>query len=226
MNLVGKDKLEMLDGVKASVNAEKSNLEKSMQELNKEMQKKDEQLQMTLSQIKSLLIDKVDLKSDSTEQSENSLQREKELQMLQATMASPTGLSNEEANEAMLSKEAERKVVHEKLQKARAFIRQQDRLLQEAKAKGSAAPQEVLAKLKRAEQENVILRQEQRLMSSSWYDLQIRLQRELAMSGTFRKNGSNRAQTKAAVIVMGNKPKSWLQQQRQELAGGISLSRR
>lgn len=224
VNLVDKDKLEMLDQLRSTVNAEKAEVERRLQHLEAEMKSKEEQLRMNVSQINSLLTSTVDLQNDSIGQRDVALQREEDLKALRAKLYNSDMPS--EAQDVLLLKETELKTSQEKLQKARTFIRQQDKIIQELKTKSSITPEEVLKASRRIELENATLRQEQRLMMSTFYEMQQRLNREQMMSGTFWKNGSNRAQTKAGVRMMGNKPKSWLQQQRNELAGGISLARR
>jgi len=212
---VDKDKLEVLEELRSSVNVEKAELERRMQQLEGDLKSKEEQLRMNVSQINTLLMEKVDLQSDTIENKNDQLQRERD-----------KAATSDDSRELVVTKEAELQKVQEKLQKARVFIRQQDKMIKEANNKTSATPEEVLKKMKKVEQENSLLRQEQKLMASAWYEINHRLNRELMMSGTFRKNGSNRAQTKAGVNLTGNKPKSWLQQQRNELAGGIPLARR
>jgi protein HOOK3 len=228
VNLVDKDKLDILDELRSSVNVEKADMERRLQQVEEEVKAKEEQLRMNISQINTLLMEKVDLQSDSIGQKNDALQREKDMVALRASMAAggSSSSSSEEARELLASKEAELQTSQEKLQKARTFIRQQDKMIRDADTKTSVTPEEVLKKMKKVEQENALLRQEQKLMTSAWYDVNNRLNRELMMTGTFRKNGSNRAQTKAGANLTASKPKSWLQQQRNELAGGIPLSRR
>jgi protein HOOK3 len=212
LTLVGRDKLDMLEELRLQVNGEKADLEKQLQHLQEELKIKLDEERMNISQINALLMEKIESTGHKDGSSPQSEQKD----------ASPS----EEQEEIVSALEAQLQTTQDKLRKARDFIRQQDKLLQDAKNKSSITPQEVLQKSKKTEQENAILRQEQRLMASAYYELQQRLNRELMMNGTFRKNGSNRAQTKAGISMMGNKPKSWLLQQRNELAGGISLARR
>ena len=179
---------------------------------------------MNISQINTLLMEKVDLQSDSIGQRDDALQREKDMGALRATLADSS--LSEEAKQLVTDRENQVKALQEKLQKARAFIRQQDKMIKDANSKSTATPEDVLRESKQREQENMILRSEQRLVLSAWLEVNQRLSRELLINGTFRKNGSNRAQTKAAVALMGNKPRSWLQQQRNELSGGVPLARR
>lgn len=111
------------------------------------------------------------------------------------------------------------------------FIRQQDKMIKDAandRVKGTAVPGELISRAKMMEQENKLLRQEQKLMMSAWYDLHHRLLRNgsSAASNVASGAGAARGHTKAAVDVSGLKPKSWLLQQRNQLAGGILLARR
>lgn len=203
---------------------EKAELERRLQQLGDDIDSKDEQLRMNISQINAQLMEKVDLQSDSIGQRDDALQRERDMGALRATLADSS--LSEEAKQLVTDRENQVKALQEKLQKARAFIRQQDKMIKDANSKSTATPEDVLRESKQREQENMILRSEQRLVLSAWLEVNQRLSRELLINGTFRKNGSNRAQTKAAVALMGNKPRSWLQQQRNELSGGVPLARR
>lgn len=79
LHLVDKDKLEMIEEVRASVNVEKSELERAMKQLREEKAAQEEQNRMQLSQINTLLMEKVDLQNDSIEQRDGALQRELEI---------------------------------------------------------------------------------------------------------------------------------------------------
>ncbi|UZJ57470.1 hypothetical protein CBS101457_006790 [Exobasidium rhododendri] len=215
LNLVDKDKIEIIDELRKSIEVEKADLEKGTGELERKLLEREERLRMATSQINMLLEEKSDLQRDTIGR------QEKSLDTLRSDLA-----ASDESREVLASKEAQLQSSQEKLQKARMFIRQQDKIIKDAIAKSSATPDDIFKKVKKTEQENAILRQEQKLMMSAWYEVNNRLNRELLMSGTFRKNGSNKAQTKANVSVLGNKSKSWLQQQRNELSGGIPLARR
>jgi len=177
---------------------------------------------MQLSQINTLLMEKVDLQNDSIEQRDGALQRELEMGDLRLNAQGKAD------KELMAKSEEQIKTLQEKLQKARTFIRQQDKMIKDAanaKAKGQIAPEELVRRAKSLEQENKVLRHEQRLISSVYYDLKQREVRN-AINSSGALSSSSRAQTKAAIDVNGLRPKSWLMQQRTQLAGGINLARR
>jgi protein HOOK3 len=227
VHLVGKDKLEIVEELRNSVNLEKSELERRLLHAEEDVKSKEEQLRMNVSQINTLLMEKVDLQGDSIEQRDAALNHEKEMAVLRASLSNDTSDESSQEQVVLLAKEAEIKRIQENLQKARMLLRHQDKLIQEANNKTSATPEDVLRRITEVERENALLRQESKLVLSAWYDVNTRLNRETLMSGgAFRRNANNRAQTKAGASLAGNKPKSWLQLQRNELSGGISLARR
>ncbi|PWN36690.1 uncharacterized protein FA14DRAFT_159102 [Meira miltonrushii] len=222
LTLVGKDKLEMIEEVRAEVNVEKAELERTMKQLQEEKASKEEQIRMQLSQINTLLMEKVDLQNDSIEQRDGALQRELEMGDLRSK-------AQGQADKELAAKsEAQIRTLQEKLQKARTFIRQQDKMIKDAanaKAKGQIAPEELVKRARLLEQENKVLRLEQRLISSIYYDQK---QKEIrnAINASGALSNSGRSQTKAGIDINGLKPRSWLMQQRTQLAGGINLARR
>jgi protein HOOK3 len=228
LTLVDKDKLDMIEEVRSTVNVEKTDLERRLKQAADKVSEHDEQIRMQLSQINTLLLDKVDLQTDGIEQRDGALQRELEMNELRKRQ------TNEGANVA----EERLKTVEEKLQKARAFIRQQDKMLQEATSKkaSNGLAEDDQGQVRKLQRENEILRQEQRLMLSAWYDLNHRLTLNMGGTDNARLGGGGgaesgtgaglRAQTKASVELHGLKPKSWLRRQRAQLTGGIMLARR
>lgn len=222
LTLVGKDKLEMIEEVRAEVNVEKAELERTMKQLQEDKASKEEQIRMQLSQINTLLMEKVDLQNDSIEQRDGALQRELEMGDLRSN-------AQGKADKVLIEKSEEQiKTLQEKLQKARTFIRQQDKMIKDAanaKAKRQIAPEELVKRAKDLENENKSLRLEQRLISTYYYDQK---QKEIrtAINSSGALSSSARSQTKAGIDINGLKPRSWLMQQRTQLAGGINLTRR
>lgn len=243
LNLVSKDKLEMINEVRASVNVEKAELERAVKQLREELARKEEDNRISLSQINTLLMDKVDLQNDSIEQRDGAKKRELEMGALRLQgQAVP-----EDTQKALEERATQIKTLQEKLQKARAFVRQQDRMIKEGGSVGGGsvasppppADDELARRNASLEYENKLLRQEQRLMSAAWYDLnQRQLRANIAGGGRAGRGGrgiggaaatssaAGRAHTRANHELNGNKPKSWLLQQRTQLVPGISLSRR
>lgn len=208
----------MIESVRASVNLEKGEMERSLKQMQEDLDRKEEQIRMNVSQINSLLMDKVDLQNDSIEQRDHALQRELELGDWKPKMIT------QEAQDALQQKEHQVHVLQEKLHKARTFIKQQDKLIKDSHV---GVPEEVQDKLGNLTRESSTLRQELNLMMSSWYTLSQQLfQRNIYGSPGAGASSALRAQTRAAAEIYGDKPKSWLLQQRSQLTGGISLVRK
>ncbi len=79
MNLVNKDQLEILASLRASVGIEKEALTKQVDSIKAQLSDAELKNQMQLSQINSLLMDKANLQTDSIEQRERAIQREKDV---------------------------------------------------------------------------------------------------------------------------------------------------
>lgn len=78
VNLVNKDQLEILSSLRESVNEDKTGLESELERMRKQLAELGEKNKMQLEQINGLLLEKVNLQSDSIGQREKALQRERD----------------------------------------------------------------------------------------------------------------------------------------------------
>lgn len=78
VNLVNKDQLEILASLRESVNEDKTGLESELEKMRKQLFELGEKNKMQLEQINGLLLEKVNLQSDSIGQREKMLQRERD----------------------------------------------------------------------------------------------------------------------------------------------------
>ncbi|KAI9624648.1 hypothetical protein H4Q26_016712 [Puccinia striiformis f. sp. tritici PST-130] len=139
LNLVGKDQLEMLSSLRDSVSTEKIALMDELARLKKEQGNLRDQLAMKTEQIQSLLLEKINLQSDSIDQRERLLTRERELGG-NGQIKSPK--NNELSQEARTKlgvteqlykeKDDECRLLKAKLDKAKLFIMSQDKLYKES----------------------------------------------------------------------------------------------
>lgn len=200
LNLVDKDKIDIVAELRARVDAEKADIQREMDGVKKRLGDADEQNRMQLSQLNSLLMDKVDWQATS--------------------LLKSTDSTDGEAAQKL----------KERFNKARSFIREQDKIISQLKRDaadvGKGAPDEVVARAKRAEEENALLKQEQRLMASAWFHVNARLQREVMSNSASHRNGPGSRSSAANALANANAPRSWLGQQRRSVTAGIPLSRR
>ncbi|KZV69058.1 HOOK-domain-containing protein [Peniophora sp. CONT] len=229
LNLVNKDQLDILASLRESVNEDKSALELEVSRLEERIKELEERNRLQLEQINGLLLEKVNLQSDSIGQRERMLQRERDMGDLRASM---NGMPvPEEVKNRVLSLHEDNvllreqvKTLQEKLTKARAFIKDQDKLFKEEHAKtatlrggfgdgsGDGGGQveilkEELDRARRALRDTMKrYAKEQELMLSAFHTLSMTNQREQLGQGVNR-----------------GIPTSWLAQQRRNL--GPSLRR-
>ncbi|VDB96749.1 unnamed protein product [Peniophora sp. CBMAI 1063] len=143
LNLVNKDQLDILASLRESVNEDKLALESEVTSLTNRIKELEERNRLQLEQINGLLLEKVNLQSDSIGQRERMLQRERDLGDLRASM---NGVPvPEDVKQRVLSLHEDNvllreqtKTLQEKLMKARAFIKDQDKLFKEEHAKTAA----------------------------------------------------------------------------------------
>ncbi|MBW0499557.1 hypothetical protein O181_039272 [Austropuccinia psidii MF-1] len=135
LHLVGKDQLEMLSSLRDSVSTEKISLSNEVERLKKEQSLLRDQLTMKTEQIQSLLLEKINLQSDSIDQRERMLMRDR------GTLGK-TGNGGEMSEDGrtrlavveqlLKEKEEEQRILKSKLEKARLFIMNQDKLYKES----------------------------------------------------------------------------------------------
>ncbi|CAO1638164.1 unnamed protein product [Parajaminaea phylloscopi] len=176
--LVGRDQIEILGKLRASVEQEKVGLEAQVQQLKQDLGASREGSERLAGQIQGLLMDKISLMEGGWSAKEDDLRREKEMGALRASLAGKT--LPPEAEEMLLRLTSENKdaksqlgALQDRMKKAKAFIKQQDRLLKEAHSKtgqqsqGSAPS----ADTEQAQRELELLKREQELMMSAFHHL-------------------------------------------------------
>ncbi|KAA1111482.1 hypothetical protein PGT21_001382 [Puccinia graminis f. sp. tritici] len=138
LNLVGKDQLEMLSSLRDSVSTEKIALQDELDRLKKEQGSLRDQLSMKTEQIQSLLLEKINLQSDSIDQRERMLLRERQLSGGQVKSPKTEELSEEARTKLGVTeqlykeKDDECRMLKAKLDKAKLFIMSQDKLYKES----------------------------------------------------------------------------------------------
>lgn len=213
MSLVGKDQVEILAKLRASVAEEKLGLEENVKSLKTDLAASREEAQKLSSQIQGLLMDKINLMEGGWSAKEDELRKEKELGSLRASLAGKS--LPKEAEEMLLRLTTDNKALQERMKKAKTFIKQQDKLLKEAQSKqergeqaGDANANEELAK------ENAQLRREQELMLTAFHQV-----------ANTRLPPATRGPGGSAMAAPP--PRSWLgQQQRERYSVSWALGRR
>ncbi|THH31768.1 hypothetical protein EUX98_g2425 [Antrodiella citrinella] len=139
LNLVNKDQLEILATLRESVNEDKAGLETEVQRLLDQIKDLSDKNKMQLEQVNGLLLEKVNMQSDGLDQRDRMLQRERDIGDLRASLS---GKDPEDIKARMLKLHEEHimlqethKTTQDKLTKARAFIKSQDKLFKEEAAK-------------------------------------------------------------------------------------------
>ncbi|EIM82519.1 HOOK-domain-containing protein [Stereum hirsutum FP-91666 SS1] len=216
LNLVNKDQLEILSSLRESVNEDKTGLESELERMRKQLAELGEKNKMQLEQINGLLLEKVNLQSDSIGQREKALQRERDFGQLRSALAGrdvPEDIKAQimKLHEDNMNAREQLKAMTEKFNKAKAFIKDQDRLFKEEHAKrpgsasgifddgeGSKIQHEEIERLKRdIAAMRIQAAKEQQLMLSTIHTLQMASVR--GQLGGAQRGG----------------PSAWLPQQRQ-----------
>ncbi|CDO69034.1 hypothetical protein BN946_scf184834.g41 [Trametes cinnabarina] len=231
LTLVNKDQLDILATLRESVNEDKAELEAEVERLRAQIKELSDKNKMQLEQINGLLLEKVNLQSEGIDQRERMLQRERAIGRPRDLRASMSGRDlPEDIKQRMLALHEENvslreqyKTAQEKLLKAKAFIKQQDKLFKEEHAKSiGGVPagafeeaensyrsqikilEEDIARQKRLMADAVNrYRREQTLMLSVLHGMSMKLVRDQLGSG-----GKQQSRPE---------PTSWLKQQRQNL---------
>lgn len=135
LHLVGKDQIEILSSLRESISTEKIGLMNEVERLKNEINSLRDSLKMKTDQIQSLLLEKIHLQSDSIDQREMMLRRERELSNQTAGPAGGGDGNDDQIRLGVLEricreKEEEMKIVKSKLEKARMFILEQHQMIQ------------------------------------------------------------------------------------------------
>ncbi|WVF72769.1 hypothetical protein IAT40_007587 [Kwoniella sp. CBS 6097] len=192
LSLVDKDQAQMLASLRETVRTESAQLEKEVSALKEEVFMLREKDHQHLEDIKKLLLEKVDLQSAGIDQRERALMKEKEFGDLRESLAAKgvppeaqQQLVDLHSRNADLASQV--KALDGKLQKAKAFIKNQDAMFRADHAniesgnfqEASKSYQSQIATLKQqlltTRQETAALQNrykvEQQLMLSAWHDL-------------------------------------------------------
>jgi len=138
--LVNRDQLDILASLRESVNDDKIALEEEVARLQQQLKEAAEKNKMQLEQINGLLLEKVNLQSEGIGQREKMLQRERDFGDLRASMSGQGVPENVKSrvlglHEDNVQLREQLKTVQDKLNKARAFIKSQDKLFKEEQEK-------------------------------------------------------------------------------------------
>ncbi|KAK0210396.1 HOOK-domain-containing protein [Desarmillaria ectypa] len=139
LTLVNKDQLDILATLRDSVNEDKVALEADVERLQKQNKELADKNRMQLEQVNALLLEKVTLQSEGIGQREKMLQRERDFGDLRASLSGkdlPDDIKSRllALHEENVALKESFKTSQEKLQKARQFIKEQDRLFKEEHA--------------------------------------------------------------------------------------------
>ncbi|WWC93739.1 hypothetical protein V866_000575 [Kwoniella sp. B9012] len=208
LGLVDKDQKAILISLRETVKEDTTKLENEISVLKEQVHALKEKDHQHLEDIKRLLLEKVDLQSAGIENKERELEKEKEFGDLRASLASK-GLPQEIQQQllSLLSQNSDLssqvKSLDEKLQKAKMFIKQQDKMFRKDHAnmesgdfaEASKSYQLQISTLKedllRARQNTAALENryklEQKLMLSAWHDLGQRTIRDHLHSAGLRR---------------------------------------
>ncbi|KII88905.1 hypothetical protein PLICRDRAFT_175157 [Plicaturopsis crispa FD-325 SS-3] len=146
LNLVNKDQLDILATLRESVNEDKAGLEAEMERLKNQLRELNDKNRMQLEQVNGLLLEKVNLQSEGISQREKALMRERDFGDLRASISGkdlPEDIKQRllALHEDNVNLKEQYKTAQEKLVKARAFIKSQDKLFKEEQAKlATSAP--------------------------------------------------------------------------------------
>ncbi|KAG5637856.1 hypothetical protein H0H81_002895 [Sphagnurus paluster] len=215
LNLVNKDQLDILATLRESVNEDKAALEADVERLKKQNKDLSDKNRMQLEQVNALLLEKVNLQSEGIGHREKMLQRERDFGDLRASISGKNVPEDIKARLLALHEEnvnlkETNKTWQEKLSKAKAFIKSQDKLFKEqhAASAGSApglfeeAEASFRSQIKVLEEE---VARQKRLMAES--TMRYRREQEL-MLGAIHNIGMRTA--RGHLGAQPRDPSSWL----------------
>jgi len=224
--LVNRDQLDILSSLRESVNDDKVALEEEVNRLKQQLREASEKNKMQLEQINSLLLEKVNLQSEGIGQREKMLQRERDFGDLRASISGkgvPEDVKSRilGLHEDNVQLKEQLKTVQDKLSKARAFIKSQDKLFKEEQAKlRGMSPSGALEETDSRTQVRILedeVKRYQRLLSEAHH--RYRREQELLLSAVHSlgmhtaRDPFGRSHQQSRVS-----PTSWLGQQRQNLS--------
>ncbi|KAG6820792.1 hypothetical protein H0H93_011557 [Arthromyces matolae] len=148
LTLVNKDQLEILATLRESVNEDKAALEADVEHLRKQNKDLSDKNRMQLEQVNGLLLEKVNLQTEGIGHRERLLQKERDFGDLRASVSGKDVPEDIKArllalHEDNINFKEQSKTLTEKLMKAKAFIKSQDKLFKEQHAANSSAGTEL-----------------------------------------------------------------------------------
>ncbi|KAI0798101.1 HOOK-domain-containing protein [Abortiporus biennis] len=225
LNLVNKDQLEILASLRESVNEDKAGLESEVTRLLDQIKELSDKNKMQLEQINGLLLEKVNMQSEGLDQRDRMLQRERDIGDLRASLSGKDVPEDIKArmlrmHEDHVQLQEQYKTAQEKLSKARAFIKQQDKLFKEEQAKkGLGLPSGVFEEAEGSYRSQIKILEEElarrkRLMQEM--DLRYRREQTLMLSAIWN-TGMQRARDHLGSQQTRPTNTAWLGQQRKNL---------
>ncbi|RPD65844.1 HOOK-domain-containing protein [Lentinus tigrinus ALCF2SS1-7] len=227
LTLVNRDQLDILKTLRESVNEDKAELEAEVDRQRTQIKELADKNKMQLEQINGLLLEKVNLQSEGIDQRDRMLQRERAIGDLRASLSGkdvPEDIKQRmlALHEENVSLKEQYKTAQDKLAKAKAFIKQQDKLFKEEHAKSvggipsgafEEAENSYRSQIKILEED---LARQKRLLT----DAANRYRREQAlMLSVIHGMGMHTAREQLGYAKQQSRPEptSWLKQQRQNL---------
>ncbi|PIL23739.1 hypothetical protein GSI_13489 [Ganoderma sinense ZZ0214-1] len=227
LTLVNRDQLDILKTLRESVDEDKAELEAEVERLRTQLKELSDKNKMQLEQINGLLLEKVNLQSEGLDQRDRMLQRERAIGDLRASLSGKD--VPEDVKQRMLGLHEENvslkeqyKTAQEKLVKAKAFIKQQDKLFKEEHAKtGGSVSSGAFEEAENSYRSQIRILEEdlarqKRLLS----DATNRYRREqVLMLSVIHNSGMHTARDQLGYAKQQSQPgpTSWLKQQRQNL---------
>ncbi|KIK96731.1 hypothetical protein PAXRUDRAFT_137821 [Paxillus rubicundulus Ve08.2h10] len=226
LNLVNKDQVEILASLRESVSEDKTALEAEMERVKKQMRELNEKNHMQLEQVNALLLEKVNLQSEGIGQREKMLQRERDFGDLRASLSGKDVPEDVKArllalHEENLNVKEQLKTSQDTLGKARAFIKRQDKLLQDGRAKLVSLSSQSHFEESEGSFQTLIkdLKEELVQVNTRYLELEKRYQFEFYhMGGVVHRTGMFRLWNSYTQPTKGKpEPTAWLGQQRKNL---------
>ncbi|KAF8837019.1 HOOK-domain-containing protein [Paxillus ammoniavirescens] len=226
LNLVNKDQVEILASLRESVSEDKTALEAEMERVKKQMRELNEKNRMQLEQVNALLLEKVNLQSEGIGQREKMLQRERDFGDLRASLSGKDVPEDVKArllalHEENLNVKEQLKTSQDKLGKAKALIKTQDKLLQDEQAKlVSLSSRSHFEEAEGSFQTHIKdLKEELVRVNTRYLELEKRYQFEFYhMGGVVHRTGMFRLWNSYTQSTKGKaEPTAWLGQQRKNL---------
>ncbi|QRV74918.1 hypothetical protein RhiJN_02933 [Ceratobasidium sp. AG-Ba] len=225
LNLVNKDQLEILATLRESVNEDKAGMESDISRLREQITELKDKNKMQLEQVNTLLMEKVSLQNEGIGQRERLLERERHFGDLRASMGGKDLPEEAKArflalHEDNVQLKEQLKTAQEKLQKARTFIKEQDKLFKEQSKSGNPvmfeeAEENHRSQIKIIEEE---VERYKRLLREATHRYQ---QEQTLMLGIIQRHGMSVTRGHLKQVQQRTAPSSWLGQQRKNIGQSL-----